>query len=305
MYLYYSILYLSKKEYMKTLIYLLIMKLIIDERETALYEKCYSLILSQEKAICVELIKKVLPIGDIIIKTDDNKDVMVIERKTFGDLFASIKDGRYDEQSHRLLHTTNMPPHSTIYLLEGIVSQLDKSQKKLLYSTTTSLQYFKGFCVHRTSSVTDSAEWLLFMAMKIERNFIKGIVPYYLTEPFHRIFNEKETIEEDSSEKSETNVFKVNPDAQNYCNFVKKTKKDNITRENIGEIILCQIPGISSITAITIMKNFKDFPDFISTMKAVPTRLDNMQIETNGKKRKISKTIIDNIKKYLLFSAEI
>ena len=81
---------------------------------------------------------------------------------------------------------------------------------------------------------------------------------------------------------------------------MKKTKKDNITRENIGEIILCQIPGISSITAITIMKNFKDFPDFISTMKADPTGLDNMQIETNGKKRKISKTIIDNIKKYLL-----
>lgn len=281
------------------------MKLIIDERETALYEKCYSLILSQEKAICVELIKEVLPIGDIILKTDDNKEVMVIERKTFGDLFASIKDGRYDEQSHRLLHTTNMPPHSIIYLLEGIVSQLDKTQKKLLYSTTTSLQYFKGFSVHRTSSVIDSAEWLLFMAMKIERNFIKGIVPYYLTAPFHCIFNEKENTQEESIEKSETNVFKANPDAQNYCNFVKKTKKDNITRENIGEIILCQIPGISSITAITIMKNFKDFPDFISTMKADPSGLDNMQIETNGKKRKISKTIIDNIKKYLLFSAEI
>ena len=281
------------------------MKIIIDERETALYEKCYSLLLSQEKAICVEIIKEVLPIGDVIIKTDDNKDVLVIERKTFNDLFASIKDGRYEEQSHRLLHTSGVPPHSIIYLLEGVVSQLEKPNKKLLYSTITSLQFFKGFSIQRTSSTMDTAEWLLYMAAKIERNFIKGIVPYYLTEPFHRIFNEKEDEEEDKDkedkkEKGESTVFKVNPDAQNYCNFVKKTKKDNITRENIGEIILCQIPGISSITAITIMKHFDNFPDFLEKLRADPNQLNDMYIESNGKKRKISKTIIDNIQKYLL-----
>jgi len=286
------------------------MKIIIDERETALYEKCYSLLLSQEKAICVEIIKEVLPIGDVIIKTDDNKDVLVIERKTFNDLFASIKDGRYEEQSHRLLHTSGVPPHSIIYLLEGVVSQLEKPNKKLLYSTITSLQFFKGFSIQRTSSTMDTAEWLLYMAAKIERNFIKGIVPYYLTEPFHRIFNEKvededEEDKEDKNEKGESTVFKVNPDAQNYCNFVKKVKKDNITRENIGEIILCQIPGISSITAITIMKHFKNFPDFLEGLQADPTRLNDMYIENNGKKRKISKTIIDNIQKYLLDSTDV
>ena len=280
------------------------MKIIIDERETALYEKCYSLLLSQEKAICVEIIKEVLPIGDVIIKTDDNKDVLVIERKTFNDLFASIKDGRYEEQSHRLLHTSGVPPHSIIYLLEGVVSQLDKPQKKLLYSTITSLQFFKGFSIQRTSSTMDTAEWLFYMAAKIERNFIKGIVPYYLTEPFHRIFNEKAEDEDDKEEKGESTVFKVNPDAQNYCNFVKKVKKDNITRENIGEIILCQIPGISSITAITIMKHFKNFPDFLEGLQADPTRLNDMYIENNGNKRKILKTIIDNIQKYLLDSTD-
>ena len=295
---------------MKTSIYCINMKIIIDERETALYEKCYSLLLSQEKAICVEIIKEVLPIGDVIIKTDDNKDVLVIERKTFNDLFASIKDGRYEEQSHRLLHTSGVPPHSIIYLLEGVVSQLEKPNKKLLYSTITSLQFFKGFSIQRTSSTMDTAEWLLYMAAKIERNFIKGIVPYYLTEPFHRIFNEKvededEEDKEDKNEKGESTVFKVNPDAQNYCNFVKKVKKDNITRENIGEIILCQIPGISSITAITIMKHFKNFPDFLEGLQADPTRLNDMYIENNGKKRKISKTIIDNIQKYLLDSTDV
>jgi len=270
------------------------MKIIIDERETALYEKCYSLILSQTKATCIELIKEVLPIGDIILKTDDDKDVMIIERKTYSDLFASIKDGRYEEQSYRLLNASGFPPHSIIYLLEGLTSQIDSNQKKLLYSTMTSLQYFKGFSIQRTYNISDTAEWLLIVADKIERNFNKGIIPYYLTLPFQRIFcntNEvKESIEENKTVSNE-----------NYCNYVKKTKKDNINPGNIGEILLSQIPNISSTTAIAIMNNFENFPDLLNKLQQDSSLLDNIYYETNGKKRKISKLSIENIKKYLLY----
>lgn len=270
------------------------MKIIIDERETALYEKCYSLILSQTKATCIELIKEVLPIGDIILKTDDDKDVMIIERKTYSDLFASIKDGRYEEQSYRLLNASGFPPHSIIYLLEGLTSQIDSNQKKLLYSTMTSLQYFKGFSIQRTYNISDTAEWLLIVADKIERNFNKGIIPYYLTSPFQRIFcntNEvKESIEENKTVSNE-----------NYCNYVKKTKKDNINPGNIGEILLSQIPNISSTTAIAIMNNFENFPDLLNKLQQDSSLLDNIYYETNGKKRKISKLSIENIKKYLLY----
>ena len=270
------------------------MKIIIDERETALYEKCYSLILSQTKATCIELIKEVLPIGDIILKTDDDKDIMIIERKTFSDLFASIKDGRYEEQSYRLLNASGFPPHSVIYLLEGLTSQIDSNQKKLLYSTMTSLQYFKGFSIQRTYNISDTAEWLLIVADKIERNFNKGIIPYYLTSPFQRIFRNTNEV----NELTEENKTVSN---DNYCNYVKKTKKDNINLGNIGEILLSQIPNISSTTAIAIMNNFENFPDFLNKLQQDSSLLDNIYYETNGKKRKISKLSIENIKKYLLY----
>ena len=44
-----------------------------------------------------------------------------------------------------------------------------------------------------------------------------------------------------------------------YCDVfkIKKEKNGNITPGNIGEIMLCTIPGISSKTAIVIMKEFK------------------------------------------------
>ena len=40
---------------------------------------------------------------------------------------------------------------------------------------------------------------------------------------------------------------------------VKKVKKENITPENIGEIILSQIPGVSSHTSQIIMNKFGSY----------------------------------------------
>jgi hypothetical protein len=77
-------------------------------------------------------------------------------------------------------------------------------------------------------------------------------------------------------------------------------KKDNITPENIGEIFLCQIPGISSTTAIAIMKNFISFSDLIEKIKTNPEVLDNITYESNGKIRKVSKSSIQNIIKFLV-----
>jgi hypothetical protein len=77
-------------------------------------------------------------------------------------------------------------------------------------------------------------------------------------------------------------------------------KRDNITPANIGEIILCQIPGISSVTAVAIMQKFSSFCVFMNEIKANPACLDGMTYEQNGKPRKINKTSIENIKLYLL-----
>jgi len=276
------------------------MKIIIDEREKQLYDTCYSILLGKSTASHIILSKEVLPLGDILLRTDDDKDVLLIERKTFSDLFASIKDGRYEEQSYRLLHSSQIMPHSIIYLIEGVLSQLHTPlEKKVLYSSMTSLNYFKGFSVHRSSGVRESAEWLLQMGEKIEKNFQKNKLPYYLTDPFLNHFRSKQR-DSSNNDIEITEENQIQTSSADYCRVVKKVKKDNINTENFGQIILCQIPGISSTTALAIMKNYSTFPDFIQKLQENPNCLDDVVYETNGKTRKISKSCIANIKNFLL-----
>ena len=280
------------------------MKIIIDERERDLYEKCYSIVNVEGNSTFIQLFKRVLPIGDILITTDEDKDVLLIERKTFADLFSSIKDGRYDEQSYRLEHSSGFPSHNIIYLLEGIHAQLTHIEKKLLYSSITSLQFFKGFSVLKTSTSRETAELLVWMANKIDRDLMKGKIPAYLlrtNQPSNIIMNES-TNDPTNEHIQLLPIPNTNQEltSANYCKVVKKVKKDNVTPENIGEIILCQIPGISSVTAIAIMKSFQSFPHFMEEIKKNPNVLENIQIETNGKMRKINKPSIQHIKDYLL-----
>jgi hypothetical protein len=87
-----------------------------------------------------------------------------------------------------------------------------------------------------------------------------------------------------------------------YCDVfkIKKEKNGNITPGNIGEIMLCTIPGISSKTAIVIMKEFKTINGLIKSLEKDAHCLNNIYMETNGKKRKISSQCIENIRNYLL-----
>ena len=313
------------------------MKVIIDERERDLYEKCSTIV--NAGGTYINLSKRVLPLGDIHITTDEDKDVLLIERKSLADLLASIKDGRYEEQSYRLIHSSGYPPHSIIYIIEGQISNLrTPMEKKIEYSALTSLNFFKGFSVVRTNSVSETADYLIWMSEKIERNFLKCIFPYYLQPQYckymkiaeenkcsvldaimdindapqpklENVMKMKDVLgEEESSQTSlpptvsaeTTQPPEIDIPAPNYCTVVKKVKKDNVTPENIGEIILCQIPGISAVTAIAIMKKFGTFPQLIKELQTNIHCLDDIVCETKGKTRKIGKNCVENIKKYLV-----
>ena len=251
------------------------MQIIIDERETSLYEKCQAFV-ETSKLPNIQLSKEMLPLGDVIFRSDAGATVSIIERKCLTDLLASIKDGRYDEQSHRLAHNGECPLHQVLYIVEGILGSLKSVQeRKLVFSSITTLNFFKGFSVLRTSSVQETAELLVSMADKIERKSLVANIA--------------------------TNVINTNSD-QNYCVVVKKTKKDNITPENIGEILLCQIPSVSSITAVAIMKRFQTFPQLMDALKTDPNCLNDI---TTDKSRKISKLCIENIRTYLTTTTAI
>jgi len=258
------------------------MKIIVDERETLLFEQCNLLLtLPNSPYKNTQLTKKVLDLGDFILTRGDDEPVAIIERKTLQDLLASIKDGRYEEQSYRLANTVRDIP--VFYLIEGTISSLRSEQeKRLVYSVMASLHFFKGFQTLRTHSYTETAEMLICMTDKIQRNLQKGV-------PLKRTL---------SQGSQGTMVPEV--DVANYCTVVKKVKKENITPENIGEIILSQIPGISSVTAVAIMKHFSSISNLIDELKKNPARLENIQYETNGKLRKINRTCIQSIITYLI-----
>lgn len=267
------------------------MKIIIDERETNLYHLCQTFAETHQLQM-TPIEKRVLQLGDIIFTSDDESVThLVIERKSFADLLASVKDGRYAEQSHRLIHCFPNP-HNVIYLLEGMFSTVHQEKdKKKIISCMASLNYFKGFSLMRTISANETAQHIMYLADKIGKE-----LPLKKPQAI-------EVSQEPSSEPS-LNVLEssapVQPTVVPYCSVVKASKKANITKENIGEIILCQIPGISSTIAVELMKPFNTFAEFMNKIKEDPAYLKTVAIETNGKKRKIGTNVIQGICEFLL-----
>ena len=273
--------------------------MIMDVREHDLIEKCRVMIENDPNYATLET--KSLPIGDILFKTDEGKDVLLVERKSLSDLIASIKDKRYEEQSHRLKHASGFAPHNVIYLIEGMFSSLRTPlEKKLVLSALTSLYYFKGFAVLRTSGLQESAELLIHMADKIDRNFMKGVLPWYLIppgEPLANTFVPSDTTTTPSETPNEATATE-NP---SYSGFVKKVKKENITPDNMGEILLCQIPGISSLYAQAILKSFGGFSGVLAKIKGPEFSMkefENITYDCKGKPRRIPKTCGEEIVRY-------
>ena len=73
----------------------------LDIRERDLADALKELIIKNINFSNIRIEYLALALGDIILM-EDNIEKIIIERKTINDLFASIKDGRYKEQSFRL-----------------------------------------------------------------------------------------------------------------------------------------------------------------------------------------------------------
>ena len=212
----------------------------------------------------IPIIVETLPIGDVIFCDDDGTERLIIERKTVADLLSSIKDGRYDEQSCRLTGH-EVPNHNIYYLVEGPINK----DKQLVFSSIFSLGYYKGFSVMRTSSVEETAFFIQNTFQKMTKDPSRA--PYKMG------------------------------DSVDYVSTIKKVKSDNITPGNINELMLSQIPGISSQTAKVIMEKFHTLHTLIEHVKTDDKCLDDVTYtNTKGDKRKINKTCLANIKKFLL-----
>jgi ERCC4-type nuclease len=233
----------------------------IDTRERDLIKKCQDLLVAVPAFKDLKIEVCTLPLGDIIITTNQGDiqiDNVIVERKSLSDLAASIKDGRYEEQSYRL---NGLPHHNhnIVYLIEGDLAKFnsfkERIDKQTLYSAMFSINYYKGFSLMRSTSMDETAFIVCNMAYKIGKDTNKA--PYF--SDISKVSNPDLESGQLEPEKEQQQLSQ----SKDYCSVVKKVKKDNITEENIGEIMLCQIPGISSVTALTIMEKYKYLPNLV------------------------------------------
>ncbi len=113
------------------------MEIIIDNREP---KDIISIVSSKHNTTI-----STLDIGDYIIKKN-NSVISIIERKTLSDLIASIKDGRYSEQSLRL-NEYEIDNKYIIYIIEGNIMNFSNKNnevtQKMIYSAIWSLIFKK------------------------------------------------------------------------------------------------------------------------------------------------------------------
>lgn len=240
------------------------MKLLVDNREPK-----DMITILQSRVNNVELSN--LDIGDFIIKTDTDEIVMIFERKSLSDLVASIKDGRYTEQSFRLSESS-INNHNIYYIIEGNIMNFCNKKpepiQKMIFSSMLSLSYKKGFSLLHTSGPIETCEFIIRFITKLE------------------------------SEKQELITDK--PPDTSYSNIIKTSKKANVTKDNIDEIMLSQIPGLSIVVAQELMKEYKTLVKLVDALKIDITCIDSLMINYKTGPRKLNKTVIQTLKDFLL-----
>ena len=272
------------------------MQLIIDNREPKELIN-YLNFLNNESKNKIEIIVKPLVLGDFIIYDEiSENNIIIFERKSLRDLEASIKDGRYNEQSLRL-DNEYIHNHNIYYIIEGsIINYPSKTFKNTLYSTLASLSYYKGFSVLSSLNNIETCEIIYAFVNKILRE--KKRNPYYIN--YKKCENnETQEVAENSENHNldENNAVTVTTDTS-YLNVIKSVKKSNVTKDNINTIMLMQIPNISVQTASAIINKYKTIYELILALKEDENCLYALKLENSN--RKISKNIVKLLKDYLI-----
>ena len=245
------------------------MELICDYREKSIYNKLTKLTSTNDKYKDISIKPKNLSLGDFAFGN------IIIERKTHQDLASSILDGRYKEQCFRLEEYRNENPNvKIIYFIEGNFDLFFNSHnidKDKLISCIISFIYEKGFSVILTKHMNETCDFLIKFSHK-----------YYNK---YNICDNNEIINNCNLE----NLYKQ-----------QKKKNSQINKENIGIMMLCNVPNISLHLAIQLLEPFNnDIYNFIHEIRTNETYLNTIKIKGKGDKtRKLNKNIIECLKDY-------
>lgn len=237
------------------------MKLVVDHREVAL----------REHLADVAVDWRLLDLGDVVIEAGDGTALLVMERKSIKDLAASIKDGRYRAQKDKLMSSYNRD--ALCYIIEGKLSFADNTGilvsgigMDALHSCVLNTALRDKIRVFQTSDAKDTCD------------LIQQIFKRYSRDP------NAYTVDGGEKGGSELHVPKCRNGTQEEC-FVAQ---------------LCQVPGVSTKTAQAIVEVHKSIATLVDILKVEGAgALSQIKTESNGKKRALSKTVIDNLVSYM------
>ena len=224
-----------------------------------------------------------LDLGDIqFVDLKSKEIIIIIERKTYSDLSASIKDGRYKEQKERMIHSIKNNVRK-IVLLEG----------NDLNTFTLSLKTFDGVIVN--TLIRDNIHIFMSKSKEHTIEFIEDIITHL---PKYYDDLKKEIVDGE---------FKVFNNEMN-C---KIAKKDNLTYDSCFRNMLAQIPGLSTTMASVYTKKYKNMSNFILELKKLGNNdkkemikiLGNEKHGTNN--RRIGDKVAEKIYNYLFYIEEI
>lgn len=220
-----------------------------------------------------------LELGDIVFKGPDGSIIAVLERKTWGDLAASIKDGRYHNQKKRLLET--YPLHKIGYIIEGSGDFNDTEDvllngitKKTLLSCVYKTTLRDGIRVFRTVSISDTVA------------LVTGLMSRLLDDP---------------------DVFGGGGEAPEQ--IVKHTVR------NAGDFFLralCQVPGVSKKTASSIVDKYSTVYNFVREFSEITNDAEKLKAlkeistkDAKGKFRRIPGPVAKSLLEFVVGSNNV
>lgn len=216
------------------------MELVVDAREASL--------LSDLDGFEYATTSSSLPIGDLLIKNED-RILLLIERKTVSDLVASLRDGRYHQQRKRWLEFMQHDAGVRVALfIEGdlMTAAMDETLRGSLLNSIFRLQTIHHIIVHHVRNRHAFILSLRLLMKKFEKDPDHLLAAAVATAPA---------------------VLDLSP--------YKKTALVDSTV--VWQSILSLLPGVSKEMAVKIAAVFPALSDFMNDPDAV-ARLAEIRI---------------------------
>jgi len=190
----------------------------------------------------VKFTVKQLDIADIIFENKDNNTNIHIERKTISDLKSSICDGRLREQKARMMNNDSINTEYITYIIEGKIPVMSsRVNNNSLLGSMINIMFRDDLNIYRTYNLNETGIFLIRLHEKLNDNSLM-LTSTCVSDGTHPV--------------------------QNYSNYIKIKKSDNITPKVCYTKYLTIIPRVSHVIAEAIVEQYSTLRELIDAFDA-------------------------------------